>query len=351
MQYARLGQTGLIVSRLSFGSMTFGSGAGIFATVAKVDQRAANDLVARALDGGINYFNSADIYVNGESERILGKALGANRKKVVIATKLGNRMGDGLVEAGLSRRHVIAACEASLERLGTDYIDVYLPHKVDTLTPVEETLEALETLVRQGKVRYPGFSNWPAWLAAKAVGIQRARDYVQFRAAEMYYSLVGRDVEHDVVPFCLDAGIGIMAWSPLAGGFLSGKYTRDKPKGESGDRLGGFDFLPYDRERALVLLDHMREIAARHGASPAQVAIAWVLTRPAVATVLIGASRIEQLEDNLRAADLVLDAEELGKLDALTRPEPPYPHWFNQRVADGKSHEALGIPLAVKPLR
>lgn len=351
MQYARLGHTGLIVSRLSLGSMTFGSGAGIFATVAKVDQRAANDLVARAIDGGINYFNSADIYVNGESERMLGKALGANRKKVVIATKLGNRMGDGVVEAGLSRRHVIAACEASLERLGTDYIDVYLPHKVDPLTPVEETVEALETLVRQGKVRYLGFSNWPAWLAAKAVGIQRARDYAQFRAAEMYYSLVGRDVEHDVVPFCLDAGIGIMAWSPLAGGFLSGKYTREKPQGESGDRLGGFDFLPYDRDRAHVLLDHMREIAARHGASPAQVAIAWVLTRPAVATVLIGASRMEQLDDNLRAADVVLDAEELAKLDALTRPEPPYPHWFTQRVADSKSHEALGIRLAVKPLR
>jgi aryl-alcohol dehydrogenase-like predicted oxidoreductase len=351
MQYTRLGKTGLIVSRLSFGSMTFGSGSGIFATVSKVDQAGANDLVARAIDGGVNYFNSADVYVGGESERILGKALGANRKKVVIATKLGNRMGDALIEAGLSRRHVIAACEASLERLGTDYIDVYLPHKVDTLTPVEETLDALETLVQHGKVRYLGFSNWPAWLAAKAVGIQQARGYTPFRAAEMFYSLVGRDVEHDVVPFCLDAGIGVMAWSPLAGGFLSGKYTRAQPKGESGDRLGGFDFLPYDRERAHALLDLLAEIAAKHHSTQAQIAIAWVLTRPAVATVLIGASRLEQLEDNLRAADMHLDKEELAQLDAMTKPELPYPHWFNQRVADGKSHEALRIPLTVRPLR
>jgi aryl-alcohol dehydrogenase-like predicted oxidoreductase len=222
MQYARLGETGLIVSRLALGSMTFGSGAGIFASVAKVDQKAANDLVARAIDGGINFFNSADVYAGGESERILGKAIGVKRQGVVIATKVGNRMGEAVIEAGLSRRHILDAADASLSRLGTDYIDVYLVHKVDPLTPIEETIEALEDLVRAGKVRYVGFSNWSAWQAAKAVGIQRARGWTPFRAAEMYYSLVGRDLEHDVVPFCADAGIGVMVWSPLAGGFFSG---------------------------------------------------------------------------------------------------------------------------------
>jgi aryl-alcohol dehydrogenase-like predicted oxidoreductase len=351
MQYARLGDTGLIVSRLSFGSMTFGTGAGPFASVSKVDQRGANELVARAIDGGINFFNSADVYAGGESERMLGKAIGAKRQQVVIATKLGNRMGDALVEAGLSRRNVLAAVDASLARLGTDYIDVYLPHKVDPLTPVEETVDALEQVVRQGKVRYLGFSNWPAWLAAKAVGLQRASGGSRFRAAEMYYSLVGRDLEHDVVPFCLDAGIGVMAWSPLAGGFLSGKYTRDKPKGESGDRLGGFDFLPYDRARGFDLVDLLRSIAAKRDATPAQIAIAGVHTRPAVAAVLIGASRAEQLDDNLGAADVRLEPDDLAQLDAATQSAPPYPHWFNPRVADAKSHDALGIELAVRPLR
>jgi aryl-alcohol dehydrogenase-like predicted oxidoreductase len=351
MQYARLGDSGLVVSRLSFGSMTFGPGAGPFASVSKLDQSAANELVARALDAGINFFNSADVYAGGEAERILGKALGKKRREAVIATKVGNRMGPALVETGLSRRHILAAADASLERLGTDYIDVYLVHKVDTLTPVEETIEALEHLVRQGKVRYVGFSNWPAWMAAKAVGIQRERGFSRFLAAEMYYSLLGRDLEHEVVPFCEDAGIGIMAWSPLAGGFLSGKYTREQPKGQSGDRLGGFDFLPYDRERAYDLIDLLRSIGAKRNASPAQISLAWVLAQPAVSSVLIGASRLEQLEDNLGALRVELSADELAQLDAATKSALPYPHWFTQRVADSKVYEALGLPLATPPLR
>jgi aryl-alcohol dehydrogenase-like predicted oxidoreductase len=282
MQYSRLGDTGLIVSRLAFGSMTFGTGTGVFASTYKVDQANADAIVAGALDGGVNFFNTADVYAAGESERMLGRALGSRRKDVVIATKLANRTGTALVDAGLSRRQVFAAAEGSLARLGTDYLDLYLVHKVDPLTPVEETIEALEDLVRQGKVRYIGFSNWPAWLAAKAVGIQRANGWSRFRAAEMYYSLVGRDLEHDILPFCVDAGIGVMVWSPLAGGFLSGKYTREKPKGESGDRLSGLNFLPYDRERGYAIVDLLRSIAATHGASPAQVALAWLLTRPGV---------------------------------------------------------------------
>jgi len=352
MQYSRLGGTGLIVSRFALGSMTFGSDpTGPFASTYKVDQAAANDLVARAIDAGVNYFNSADVYASGDSERILGKAIGAKRRQVVIATKVGNRMGPGLVEAGLSRRHVLAAAEASLERLGTDYIDVYLVHKVDALTPVEETIEALEALVRAGKVRYVGFSNWPAWMAAKAVGIQRERGYQQFRGAEMYYSLVGRDLEHEVAPFCVDAGIGVMVWSPLAGGFLSGKYTRAKPKGESGDRLGGFEFLPYDREQGYALIDLLQSIGGKHGATPAQVSLAWLLTRPAVASILVGASNRKQLDENLKAADVQLTAEDLAALDAATKPVAIYPNWFNERVVDGKQYKALGLPLAVPPVR
>ena len=351
MQYARLGETGLIVSRLALGSMTFGSGHGIFASVAKVDQKGANDLVARAIDGGINFFNSADVYAGGESERILGKAIGGKRGGVVIATKVGNRMGDAVTESGLSRRHILAAADASLTRLGTDYIDVYLVHKTDPLTPIEETIEALEDLVRAGKVRYVGFSNWSAWQAAKAVGIQRARGWTPFRAAEMYYSLVGRDLEHDVVPFCADAGIGVMVWSPLAGGFLSGKYTREKPKGESGDRLSGFDFLPYDRQRGYDLIDLLREIGEKRGATPAQVSLAWLLKRPAVSSILIGASSAAQLADNVAAVDVKLAEEDLAALDAATKPTQPYPNWFIDRVADGKAHAALGIKLAVPPIR
>jgi aryl-alcohol dehydrogenase-like predicted oxidoreductase len=352
MQYSRLGDTGLIVSRLALGSMTFGSSANpIFASVYKVDQAGADALVGRAIDAGVNFFNSADVYAEGNSERILGKAIGARRKEVVIATKVGNRMGPSVIEAGLSRRHIMAAAEGSLTRLGTDYIDVYLVHKVDTLTPLEETIEALEDLVRQGKVRYIGFSNWPAWMAAKAIGVQRGKGWTQFRAAEMYYSLVGRDLEHEVVPLCRDAGVGVMVWSPLAGGFLSGKYSRTKPKGESGDRLGGLDFIPYDRERGFQLIELLQSIAAARGVTPAQIALAWLLTRPAVSSILVGATKMSQLDDNLAASDVTLDADDLARLDAATMPAPPYPHWFTPRVADGKAHAALGIQLATPPIR
>jgi len=351
MQYIRLGDTGLVVSRLAFGSMTFGDPVGPFASVYKVNQSGADALVGRAIDSGINFFNSADVYAGGESERMLGKAIGAKRKEVVIATKVGNRMGPSLVESGLSRRHILDAVNGSLARLGTDYIDVYLVHKVDAITPIEETIEALEDVVRQGKVRYVGFSNWPAWMAAKAVGIQRARGWSQFRGAEMYYSLLGRDLEHELVPLCTDAGIGVMVWSPLAGGFLSGKYSRTKPKGESSDRLSGFDFLPYDRERAYGLIDLLRSIGAKRGASPAQISLAWLLTRPAVSSILVGASSVAQLDENLKATDVKLEADELIALEEATKPVPPYPQWFTARVVDSKVYEALGIPIAVRPVR
>lgn len=347
MQYARLGDTGLIVSRMAFGAMTFGTSKGMFAAVAKVNaQPAANDLVARALDAGVNHFNTADVYTEGHSEEMLGKALGARRKEVVISTKVGARTGQALLQQGLSRQHILASAEDSLRRLGTDYIDVYLVHRVDLTTPIEETLEALDTLARSGKVRYIGFSNWNAWRAAKAVGLQNQNGWARFRAAEMYYSLVGRDLEHEIVPFAQDAGIGIMPWSPLAGGLLSGKYTRQNPKGDGG-RIASFDFLPHDREKVYDVVERVGAIAAAHNASPAQVSLAWMLTKPFVSSILLGANKMSQLEDNLGAVNVQLTAEELADLEQLTTPATLYPNWFTERIADVPVRDALaGKPRA-----
>ena len=341
MQYARLGDTGLVVSRMAFGAMTFGTSEGIFASVAKVaGQSLADEIIGRCLDAGINHFNTADVYTGGQSEQMLGKALGSRRKSVVVSTKVGARTGQSLLDQGLSRQHILASAEDSLRRLGTDYIDIYLVHRVDLNTPIEETLEALDTLVRTGKVRYIGFSNWNAWRAAKAVGLQRQNGWAQFRAAEMYYSLVGRDIDHDVVPFLEDAGIGVLAWSPLAGGLLSGKYTRQNPKGDGG-RLTGFDFLPHNKDKAYDVVDKVRAIGAAHNASPAQVALAWMLTKPIVSSILLGANKMAQLEDNLGAVNVHLSAEELADLERLTSPDAMYPNWFTERIADVPVKEAL----------
>ena len=333
MQYARLGDTGLVVSRFAFGAMTFGTGTGPFAAVSKVGPELADQIIGKTLDAGINFFNTADGYTGGQSEEMLGKALGARRKDVAIATKVAFRTGEAMIHQGLSRQHILASADGSLKRLGTDYIDVYLVHRVDIHTPVEETVDALNDLVRQGKVRYIGFSNWPAWMAAKAVGIQKRHSGARFRAAEMYYSLVGCDVEYDVVPFLEDAGIGMMVWSPLAGGFLTGKYTRENPQGDGG-RLRGFDMLPYDREKGHTVVDKLREIAKAHNASPAQIALAWLLRKPCVTSVLIGANKIAQLDDNLGAMNVQLSDEQMTQLDELTAPAPLYPHWFTARVKD-----------------
>jgi len=335
-----MGNTGLIVSRLAFGAMTFGSSKGIFASVSKVDQPLANELTRKCLDSGINFFNTANMYTEGQSEEMLGRALGAARKDVVISTKCGFRSGAALIHQGLSRQHILAECEGSLRRLGTDYIDIYLVHRVDPHTPIEETVEALDTLVKQGKVRYVGFSNWPAWMAATGVGLQEKNGWARFRCAEMYYSLVGRDLELDVVPFVEHAGIGVLVWSPLAGGFLTGKYTRENPQGDGG-RLTGFDMLPYDREKGHAVVDKLRTIAANHKASPAQVALAWLLTRRGVGSVLVGANKMSQLEDNLGAADLKLSAEDLSDLTEMTSPTLTYPNWFVERVVDVPVKEAL----------
>lgn len=342
MKYARLGDTGLIVSRLSFGSMTFGSGQGPMGHVWKAGQREADALVNRCLDAGINLFDSADMYASGESETMLGKALGTRRQEVALCTKAGFRASDSQLRTGLPARHLLLQCEKSLKRLGTDWLDLFVVHRMDPFTPLDETLRALEDLVRSGKVRYIGYSNWPAWMAGLAVGTQAARGWTPLRSAQMYYSLVGRDVERDTVPLMKEAGIGMMVWSPLAGGFLTGRYSRKDPTG-GGGRLKDFDFLPTDREQGWKLIDAMQAVAKGHEASVAQIALAWLLAKPWATTILLGASRLSQLEDNLGAADLHLVADEVSRLDAITAPASLYPEWFNEKTADTKTREALGV--------
>ena len=342
MQYTLLGNTGLTVSRLAFGAMTFTAGNKDMGAIYKVGAELAGELVSRALDAGINFFDTADGYAGGESEALLGAALKPHRERVVIATKVGFRTGPELTRAGLSRRHILWSVDQSLKRLGTDWIDVYITHREDPNTPLEETLSALDAVVRAGKVRYLGFSNWSAWKAAAALEIQKANGLAPFTHGQMYYSLVGRDVERDVVPMMRRYGLGMTIWSPLASGFLSGKYTRQSLS-DPDNRLSGFDILPFDKEQGFRLVERMRPIAAAHEASVAQVAIAWLLARPAVSSVIIGSSRLSQLEENLKAAAVRLTAAEIAELDAATALPPVYPNFFIDKIAvDRPLVEALG---------
>jgi aryl-alcohol dehydrogenase-like predicted oxidoreductase len=341
MQYARLGNTGLIVSRLSFGSMTFGNDPSM-PNIYKVTEETAKAMVEKSLEAGVNFFDTADGYASGQSEKMLGELLGERRKDVVLATKVGFRTGDSLTQAGLSRRHILASCDASLKRLGTDYVDLYIVHKEDPYTPLEETLAALNELVRAGKVRYLGFSNWAAWKAATALQMQKANNWAEFTSGQMYYSLVGRDVEHDVAPFMQHTGLTMNVWSPLAGGFLSGKYTPENLKADETNRLSGPDFLPIDKESGFKAVEKLREIAAAHQASVAQVALAWLLSKPFVSSIIVGASKLHQLEDNLRAVEVKLSEEETAQLDEISAPTMLYPHWFNRNLVDAKHKEALG---------
>jgi aryl-alcohol dehydrogenase-like predicted oxidoreductase len=337
MKYTSLGNTGLIVSRLSFGAMTFGDHPSM-TSIYKVDQATAEKMVGRALDSGINFFDTADGYALGQSEEMLGKILKPRRNDVIIATKVGFRTGEPVTQAGLSKRHILFSCEASLRRLNTDYIDLYILHKEDPFTPLEETLSALNSLVEAGKVRYIGFSNWSAWKAALAWQIQKDRGWAAFCNGQMNYSLVGREVEYDVVPFMQHAGIGMTVWSPLASGFLSGKYTRENLKDQD-NRLSGFDLLPFDKEFGFKVVEVMRGIAAAHDASIAQVALSWLLSKRVVVSIIVGASKMHQLEDNLKAIEVELTPAELRQLDELTQPHNIYPHWFNQQLIDQKQKE------------
>ena len=325
MQYNRLGQSGLVVSRLCFGTMTFTHtpGEGRMPAVAKVRQKEADDIVAACLDNGVNFFNSADVYANGEGEEMLGAALGKRRQEAVIGTKVGGRTGGAaLLGAGLSRRHMVMAVEESLRRLKTDWIDLYLFHKADPYTPIEETLDAMETLIRDGKIRYAGVSNWQPWKMAKAIQYQKDRDYSRFIAAEYYYSLLGREIENDLIPAALDADVGLLAWGPLASGYLSGKYTSDDPTG-GGGRRASFAFPPFDPAKGDEVVAALREIGAPTGASCAQVALAWLLAKPVVGSVIMSGTSVSQVLDNIGAADVKLSAEDVTRLDALTPPSRP----------------------------
>ena len=340
MQYTRLGNSGLIVSRLAFGVMTFGSDPEQPA-IYKVNRENARAMIDRALEAGVNFFDTADLYAGGQSETMLGELLGKRRSDVVVATKVGFRGGEPITHSGLSRRHILASCDASLKRLNTDYVDLYIAHREDAYTPLEGTLEAFDALVRSGKVRYLGFSNWPAWRAATALQMQKERGWAEFTSGQMYYSLVGRDAEHEIVPFMRAAGVSMTVWSPLAGGFLTGKYTRENLQ-ESGNRLAGFDFLPFDKEHGFRVVEKMRAIAQARGASAAQIAIGWLLAKPVVGSVILGASKLSQLEDNLGATDRALSPEEIAALDEITAPAAIYPNWFNETTVDLQHRDALG---------
>ncbi|HEX3844382.1 MAG TPA: aldo/keto reductase [Steroidobacteraceae bacterium] len=335
MQYALLGNTGLTVSRLGFGAMTFTAGNKALGAIYKVGAGLAGELVGRALDAGINFFDTADGYAGGESEAMLGAALKSRRDEVVIATKVGFRTGPALTRAGLSRRHILWSVDQSLRRLGTDWIDIYIAHREDPYTPLEETLAALDAVVRAGKVRYLGFSNWSAWKAAAALEIQKANGLAPFTHGQMYYSLVGRDVERDIIPMMRLYGLGMTVWSPLASGFLSGKYTR-QTLSDPDNRLSGFDILPFNKEEGFRLVERMRLIADAHDASVAQVAIAWLLARRAVTSVIIGSTKLSQLEDNLKAAVVTLSAAEFAELDAATALTPVYPNFFTDNIAQDR---------------
>ena len=341
MKYTQLGNSGLVVSRLSFGAMTFGEGQLVPGVTNCIGQTQANEMVARVLDAGINLFDTADAYTGGQSETILGQALAQKRDDVIIATKCGFRSGESLISTGLSYRHIIASVQGSLRRLGTDYIDLYQIHIQDPLTPCEETLRALEDVVRRGYVRYVGFCNLPAWKAAKMIGFQERRQYSCFVAAQMYYSLLGRDIEQEIVPFAQDQGLGILCWSPLASGFLTGKYTRENPAPE-GTRRSKFQFPPVDLEQGYTVIEKLKSIAEKYQVSVARVALAWILTKSFISSIIIGANKISQLEDNLKAVEVNLTPEEIETLDAITAPQTIYPGWMQPMGNDPKITEALG---------
>lgn len=343
MRYRRLGSTGLVVSRFALGSLTFTAGNREL-SLYSVGQAGADAMVSAAIDACVNFFDTSDNYAGGEAEILLGEALRNHRPEVVLATKVGFRSGPSLLEAGLSRRHVLRSIEGSLRRLGTDWVDVYIAHRQDTLTPLEETLEALDAVVRSGKARYIAFSNWTAWAAAAALEIQRARGLAAFTHGQMYYSLVGRDIERDVLHVLRGYGLGLTVWSPLAFGLLTGKYTRDSLD-DPATRIGGFDLLGSDRDLAFAVVDALRPMAAARGATVAQLALAWLLARPEVTSVILGASRVEQLHENLAADAIELSAEELGELDRISALPRSYPNWFVFDNVDRMLEAALTTPV------
>jgi aryl-alcohol dehydrogenase-like predicted oxidoreductase len=346
MQYSQLGRTGIFVSRLCLGTMTFGGTLEGTGWIGGLDAGAVDMILGTALDAGINFIDTADAYANGQSEELLGELLGPRRRQVVLATKVNARTGRGPNDAGLSRVHVMDALETSLKRLRTDHVDLYQIHKWDTLTPIEETLAALDDAVRQGKVRYIGASNLAAWQLMKALGLSDRAGLARFVSVQAYYSLAGRGVEDELVPAMIDQGLGMLCWSPLAGGLLSGKVTRQgaDPDSRRGRRGATSQFPPVDEERAFDIIDVLRAIADRRGATPAQVALAWLLSRRVVTSVIVGAKRVEQLTDNLGALDVTLETEDLEALERVSAEAPRYPNWI--LTYNAASRVPIGQPFA-----
>lgn len=330
MEYNTLGNTGLLVSQLCLGAMTFGGNGGIWEAIGNLDQAGVDELVKASVNAGINFIDTADIYAEGRSELLLGqslKNLGLQRSDVVIATKVAGRSGEGRNSVGASRGHILDSVEGSLRRLQTDYIDLYQIHANDSLTPIEETLQALDILVRHGKVRYIGCSNWQAWKIAKALGVSELRNFARFDTLQAYYSIAGRDLEREIVPLLESEKTGLLVWSPLAGGLLSGKFSRENQRPEN-SRRSEFDFPLVDKERAWNILDAIAPIAKAHNCSAARISLAWLLARPFVTSVIIGAKRLDQLEDNIAATEVKLSAEEIRVLDEVSALPTEYPGWM-----------------------
>ena len=337
MKNKNLGNTGVIVSELSLGAMTFG-GRGFWQAIGKQSQDEVNELIKTSVEHGINFIDTANVYSEGLSEKMLGKGikeLGINRQELVIASKVRGRMGPGANQVGLSRLHIMDSVDDSLKRLDMDHIDLLYVHGVDEITPLEETMRGLEDVVRSGKVRYLGVSNHPAWKIAKANGIAQQMGWSRFVATQSYYSIAGRDIEREVVPLALNENIGIMPWSPLAGGFLSGKYTRQNEK--AGDsRRDEFDFPPVNKGKAYDIIDVMIKIGQTHDVSAARIALAWMLKKPGVTSIIIGAKRKDQLLDNIAATELDLSESEMQELDQISELSPEYPGWMILRQQDGR---------------
>jgi len=335
MRYRLFGRTGLYVSELCFGAMTFG-GKGFWEVVGKTPQDEADRLVGLALDAGINFFDTADVYSEGESEKILGKALGTRRRDIVLATKVRGRVGPGPNQLGLSKRHIHESIDGSLKRLGTDWVDLYQIHGFDAVTPLDETLRALDDVVRAGKVRYVGCSNLAAWQLAKANGLAAKHGWERFESLQAYYTIAGRDLERELVPLLKDEQMGLMVWSPLAGGLLSGKFTRDG-QGPAGTRRASFDFPPVNKERAFDCIDAMKKVGDAHGVSVARVALAWLLSKSHVSTLIIGAKNEEQLKDNLAVTQLELTRPEVAALDEVSALPREYPGWMLEQQGSGRA--------------
>jgi aryl-alcohol dehydrogenase-like predicted oxidoreductase len=334
VEYRQLGHCGLRISVLTLGTMTFG-GRGGFQAVGATDAEGARRQVDMCLDAGINLIDTADVYSGGLSEEITGEVIKGRRDKILLSSKVRMPMGDGPNDAGLSRQHIIAGCEASLRRLGTDHLDIYHVHEWDGQTRLEETLSALNSLVAAGKVRYLAASNYAGWQLMKALAVADSHGFERFTAQQVYYSLESRDAEYELVPLAVDQGLGILVWSPLAGGLLTGKYRREASPSEGTRQVSGTWNEPpvRDQEKLYDTIEVLADIAGTHRASPAQAALAWLLGRPAVTSVIIGARTDEQLRDNLGAASLSLSADEREALDKVSAPELLYPHWHQANTA------------------